>query len=225
MAADAEPNRKRLVLVSVALLVVALVLACPLTWFSAYDTVNRWLPRPDRSARLEAAIRSRYGTEVTSVRVTRVNDIKVATDFPYSRTYRTWGYRAEYAVAGIPLRFRLHASTPEDVSEGAEDEMIGSYFYGLFPEEFGLTEAEFKQVLIAYAEGSGQTQIARMEKAGDFLRESVDSPAGWTQYLIYPRFEDLWDYGDGDPTAVAYVVLFDADTKEAKYLGKLTELR
>lgn len=182
------------------------------------------LPGQDRSAEVETAIRARYESALEDVEVRHVNDIRGASDYPLSHKYRRWGYRVEYELGGLPLTFRLKALRPEDISEGQEDNAMGSYFFGLFPSDFAMTETEFKSVLRAYEEGSGERYVARMESAGDFDRQ-LAGYSGWNQYLVYPRYDDLWEFGEGDPAAVAHVVLFDLETKQAKYLGRLSELR
>lgn len=223
-------RRKNITGIVVVAIVGTIILAGPATLMFGAVAYNAWVnplvPRPDRSDDVEAAIRSRYQSPVTDLVVRHVNDIRVGTDFPFNHTYREWGYRARYRLEGLNVTFNVSVSEPEDLRQSRE-----RIYHGMFPDEFGLTDSEFKTVLRTYAKGSGKRSFSEMKDIDWIMYSDEDTVTlrdgrkyakKWT-FAIYEEVDDLrsfrWDYEED-----AHIVAFDPKSGKAIYLGMWQEL-
>lgn len=194
---------------------------------AAYDVfVSRWIPESDRSGDVATAISSRYESKVGDLAVRQVNDIRVATDFPFNYTNLRTGYRAQYRLDGIPLTFHIAGYGPEDFVKD------GDRYLGVFPDELGLTDSEFAAVLNAYAAGSGASSFNEMrnlewltcdESATVTLGNGDSYAKKWT-FAIYDQVDDLRSFG-GESELDAHIVAFDPKTGKATYLGLWRQLK
>jgi hypothetical protein len=177
-----------------------------------------WVPPRDRSAEIEKRIRSRYESEVTDLKIHRVK-MRQETDVPWSMTYTEWGYEVEYRLAGVPLTFRWRLLQSDDLAgapfkqPGVRDPEYSGLVRGVFPDEVGLTEAEFKAVLNAYAEGSGQTEFGYMVEDDPWA--DVGAKAGSMSFAVWRRAFTT-EPTTADPKD-KYLVDFDLASREASY--------
>jgi hypothetical protein len=184
--------------IAVGLLVVLMM---PVTR-GLIDVAASSIEKPvDESSAFGQAIRDRYGSEVVSLKVKQVHEVETSSDVPFGDKY-DWGYRASWRLKGVPLTFHLLGVDP------AEVQLNSGYSEGLFPDEFGLTDEEFRRVLLAYGRGPAES-LMRVE-VEDGATNPDDASRSYIFYL----------YPDGSDTSTredSYVVVFDRDTGVAIY--------
>lgn len=214
----ASSTRGRTILIA-ALIVFALIAACPGTWMivGAWFTSNvQPPPKPtDESASVSEQIEALYDGQAENVEVALK---EVPTEDEGSR----WGYSSSWQLGTSPVKVVTWLDTADVEGHAAN--------HPSFPQSSGLTPKTYVAVARAWNKATGQKEFTGIWRARDFgLNGQLNDEFSRYRYQdcfvvgIYPPDQTPPSRHVAD-TAEGWVVFADLVTNRIDYLGPVDEV-